>query len=165
MKKLTLIRHAKSAWNYPELTDFERPLNERGRKDAPRMAQRAAQLLPAASRLISSPATRAISTARIFAEVLGVDFDALQIEPALYEASRITLLEQLARAENSASHLMLFGHNPGLSELAHTLAPCTFDDVPTCAVVHLELDLKHWKDLAPSCGRVVQYLFPKDGLD
>ena len=164
MKALTLIRHAKSAWDYPELTDFERPLNERGRKDAPRMAVRAAAALPPATRLISSPASRAIATARIFSLALGFELDAIQVAPRIYEASRKTLLELLQGMEGNAAHVVLVGHNPGFSELAHTLAKCAFDEMPTCAVLHLGLDIKHWRDIAPGCGEVRQYLFPKDGL-
>jgi len=164
MPLLTLVRHAKSAWDYPELTDFERPLNERGRRDAPRMALRA-QGLPKVTRIISSPATRALATARIFAEQLGIDFDAIQIEPRLYEASRKTLLEVVTRIESAPAHVMLFGHNPGFSELAHTLAHCPFDEMPTCAILHCRLDVKTWKDVAPGSGTVMKYLFPKDGLD
>lgn len=165
MRLLTLIRHAKSSWDYPELSDFERPLNDRGRRDAARMASRAGQTLPRASRLLTSPATRAITTARIFAEALGIDFDAVQVEPRIYEASRKTLLEVLQNIADSAQHIVIFGHNPGLSELAHTLASCPFDEMPTCAVVHLQLGVKHWSEVGPGCGKLSKNLFPKDGLD
>lgn len=164
MPILTLVRHAKSAWDYPELTDFERPLNERGRRDAPRMALRA-QTLPKVSRIISSPANRALTTARVFAEHLGIDFDAIHIEPRLYDASRKTLLEVVTRIEQNPPHVMLFGHNPGFSELAHTLGHCPFDEMPTGAIVHFKLDAKAWKDVGPGSGTLVKYLFPKDGMD
>ncbi len=162
MPLLTLVRHAKSTWDYPELTDFERPLNERGRRDAPRMALRA-QGLPKVTRLIASPATRALATARVFAEHLDIDFEAIQIEPRLYDASRKTLLEVLTGIDNQTAHAMLFGHNPGFSELAHTLAHCPFDELPTCAVLHLRLTVKTWTEVAPGTGTLLKYLFPKDG--
>lgn len=164
MPLLTLIRHAKSSWNYPELSDFERPLNERGRRDAPRMAERLARSLPAPDLLLSSPATRALATARSFAETLGLDTARIRIEPRIYEASRKTLLDVVAGLPESAVHALLFGHNPGLSELAHTLADCPFDEMPTCAVVHLRIDGKGWTPL-PGKGRLLAYLYPKDGLD
>lgn len=163
MKSITLLRHAKSSWEYAELSDFERPLNERGRADAPRMAARAAGELPSASRLISSPATRAITTARIFAGPLGFEFDALRIEPRLYNATRKTLLELIHALENTAGHVVLVGHNPGFSELAHTLGKCPFDEMPTCAVAHFALKVKLWRDVAPGCGELLHFLFPKDG--
>lgn len=163
MPLLTLVRHAKSTWDYPELTDFERPLNERGRRDAPRMGLRA-QALPKVSRIVSSPATRALITARIFAEQLGISPDAIHIEPKLYDASRKTLLEVVSGFEPNPAHVMLFGHNPGFSELAHTLGHCPFDELPTCAIAHFKIEVKHWKDMGPGCGTLVKYLFPKDGL-
>jgi phosphohistidine phosphatase len=163
MKQLTLIRHAKSSWSYPDLSDFERPLNERGRRDAPRMALRAASVLPKISRWLSSPATRTISTTRLICETLGVDFDAVQIDPRIYDASRKTLMEVLSTLPNGVVHAVLVGHNPGLSELAHTLAACEFDDLPTSAVVHLELNIPNWAGLKPNCGVLRHYLFPKDG--
>jgi len=164
MSLLTLVRHAKSAWDYPELTDFERPLNDRGRRDAPRMAFRATGL-PKVNRIVSSPANRALTTARVFAEHLGIAFDAIHIEPRLYDATRKTVLEVVTGLEGNPAHVMLFGHNPGFSELAHTLGHCPFDEMPTCAIAHFKLDAKHWKDVAPGAGRLVKYLFPKDGLD
>ncbi|MDP3858120.1 MAG: histidine phosphatase family protein [Stagnimonas sp.] len=165
MPLLTLIRHAKSSWDYPELSDFERPLNERGRRDAPRLAARLARDLPRPSRLISSPATRALATARIFAEAWAVDFEQIQIEPRIYEASRKTLVELVRSLPDELGHVALFGHNPGLSELAQTLADCPFDEMPTCAVVHLQLEGRQWRQLAPGKGRLLAYLYPKDGLD
>ncbi|ROH91008.1 histidine phosphatase family protein [Stagnimonas aquatica] len=165
MRLLTLIRHAKSSWDYPGLTDFERPLNDRGRRDAPRMAQRLARRCKPPLLLLSSPATRAVTTARLFAEALGVDFDEVLIEPRLYEASRKTLLEVIAGLPERRSQVLLFGHNPGLSELAHTLAACPFDELPTCAAVQLQLDIASWAKVGPGCGKLLHYGFPKDGLD
>lgn len=165
MPLLTLIRHAKSSWDYPELSDFERPLNERGRRDAPRMATRLARELRAPLTLISSPATRALSTARVFAEALAVDFDAVRIEPRIYEASRRALLELVKALPDDSPKVLLFGHNPGLSELAQTLTDCPFDEMPTCAVVQLQIEGRSWKQLAPGKGRLLSYQYPKDGLD
>lgn len=165
MRLLTLVRHAKSSWDSPTASDFERPLNERGRRDAPLMAARAAASLPKASLLLTSPATRALSTAQLFATAWGYDMAALKSEPRIYEASRKTLLELVQQLEAGASHAVLFGHNPGISALAHTLANCPFDEVPTCAVVHLKLAIKSWREAAPGSGQLVHYLFPKDGLD
>ena len=165
MPLLTLIRHAKSSWDYPELSDFERPLNERGRRDAPRMAARVARELRGPVTLLSSPATRAIGTARVFAEALAVDFDAIRIEPRVYEASRRVLLELVKSLPDELGQVLLFGHNPGLSELAQTFADCPFDEMPTCAVVELQIDGKSWRQLAPGKGRLLAYRYPKDGLD
>ncbi|SEQ69572.1 phosphohistidine phosphatase [Solimonas aquatica] len=161
MLRLTLIRHAKSSWADDSLDDFERPLNERGRRDAPRMAALAQRELETPARLVTSPALRAISTARVFAETLGIPHDSLLVLPGIYEASGDALLKLLRGMDDCDQHLMLFGHNPGLSELAHYLAPCSFSELPTCAVAHLELDRARWRELGEHCGHLAYYVTPK----
>lgn len=163
MLRLTLVRHAKSSWDSPAPTDFERPLNERGRRDAPVMATRIREAGLVPDRLLSSPALRAISTARIFAEVLGSPAEGIQLDSRIYDAGASTLLEVVRGLGATVGHLMLFGHNPGLSEFAQQLADCPFDEMPTCAVAALDLDARRWSGLAPRCGRVTHYLYPKDG--
>ena len=165
MRLLSLVRHAKSSWDYPELSDFERPLNDRGRRDAPRMAEHVLPLMGLPDRLISSPASRAITTARHFADVMQIDERRLSVQPQIYEASEETLLELVRRLDDRDSHVMLFGHNPGFTELAHALARCPFDDLPTCAVVQIELPVKVWHDVSEQCGRVLHHRFPKQLRD
>lgn len=163
MLRLSLVRHAKSSWESPGLIDFQRPLNERGRRDAPAMAVRIrdAGLVP--DRLLSSPALRAISTARVFAGVFGIAEDDIQLDSNIFEASVGALLEVVRGFGSIAPHLMLFGHNPGFSEFAHQLADCPFVELPTCAIAVLDLDARRWSSVAPRCGRLVRYLYPKDG--
>jgi phosphohistidine phosphatase len=163
MLRLSIVRHAKSSWADAGRPDFERPLNERGRTDAPRMAARlrAEGLVP--DRLLSSPALRAITTARIFAGVFGHEAETVALDSRIYEASVDNLYEVLRTQGSGAAHLMLFSHNPGLSELAMSLAPCPFSDMPTCAVASFDLDIRRWSALAPQLGRLTHYRFPKDG--
>ena len=163
MRLLTLVRHAKSSWDYAELSDFERPLNERGRRDAPQMAQRAHKLLGRPDRLISSPALRAITTAHAFADTMDLVREEIALQPRIYEATPQTLVQLLRLLDDADQHVMLFGHNPGFSQLANLLAPCPFDDMPTCAVAQIALDVPHWRDAAPDQGKLRHYLFPKDG--
>jgi phosphohistidine phosphatase len=163
MRTLTLIRHAKSSWDYPELSDFERPLNDRGRRDAPAMARRLLRLPPKPDLLLSSPALRALTTARLFAEVLRFSAEAVAVNARIYEASAEKLLGVAQRLDDAARHVMLFGHNPGISEFAHLLAHCPFDDMPTCAAARFEFEIKAWGDLSASAGKLVHYSFPKDG--
>lgn len=162
MLTLSLVRHAKSSWDSPDLSDFERPLNERGRRDAPQMALRLREAGLQPDRLLSSPALRAISTARIFAEQLGIALDEIQLDSRIYDASLATLIEVLRGSSAGATHLMMFGHNPGFSDLVSLLSE-PFEELPTCAVVVLDLDLRRWSAVGPRCGRVRQYLYPKDG--
>ncbi len=165
MKQLTLVRHAKSSWDYPDLSDFERPLNERGRRDAPRMAQRAQQWFGRPDRLVSSPALRAITTAQVFADTLGIHPHDIEIQPRIYEASVATLMTVVRGLDETCTQVVLFGHNPGLSRLAHHLARCDFDEMPTCGMVQLSLDIRQWRDAAPHCGTLLRYTYPKAPTD
>lgn len=164
MRLLTLVRHAKSSWKQAGLSDFERPLNERGRRDAPVMAQRALRLFGQPQRLITSPALRAITTAQVFAEFLGVHPHDIVIRPKIYEATAETLLGLLREFDERDGHVMLFGHNPGLSQLAHQLAPCDFDDLPTCGIAHLSLGLRDWRDAHAGCASLLRFTYPKEKL-
>lgn len=161
MRILTLVRHAKASRDDAALTDFERPLTDRGRRDAPAMAQRMAEFAPRPERLVSSPASRAITTARLFASELEMDADEIVLRPRIYDASARTLLRLACEFDDSDRHVALFGHNPGISQFAHELGRCNFADMPTCAFACFELEIKTWADLAPGCGKLVRYGFPK----
>lgn len=165
MRTVTLVRHAKSSWDEPGLSDFERPLNARGKRDAPRMAARAVAAGWQPERLVSSPALRALATARIFAQALHLPSADIQLVPAIYEASPQALLDAIRELNAHDRDAMLFGHNPGISQAAHLLARCPFDEMPTCALVRLRLDVKGWADVAPGCGTVLAYEYPKKGAD
>ena len=162
MRLLTLVRHAKSSWDYPELSDFERPLNERGRRDAPLMARRCLVEWGKPERLVSSPALRAITTARAFAEAFGIGADEIVVQPKIYEAAVESLLRILRAQDDGDRHVMLFGHNPGITALAHELARCNFDELPTCGVAGFELAVKCWSDVGSGCGKLVRYSTPKN---
>lgn len=162
MRLLSLVRHAKSSWEIPGQGDFERPLNARGQRDAPVMARRVLEEGVTPGRLVSSPANRAITTAGIFAGAFGVPSAQIRIEPAIYDASLGTLIQVVRELDDDAAAVMMFGHNPGLSELANMLAPCGFDEMPTCAVAELLLSVDRWREVTPGCGRLLRYLYPKD---
>ena len=161
MRILTLVRHAKSSRDYPELSDFERPLNGRGRKEAPVVAARLRKADIKPDLLLSSPATRAITTARLFAEELNMHLDEIQLNPHIYEASAWTLLHIVRALPPEHFEVMLFGHNPGISHFAHDLAKCEFDEMPTCAAVRIELPARGWSLIQPGSGKVLRYDTPK----
>lgn len=161
MRLLTLVRHAKSAWADPGLKDFDRPLDERGRRDAPRMAQRALETLGIPDRLVSSPALRALTTARVFAETFALHDPEISVQRAIYEASPSTLLTLIQQFDDRDSHIMMFGHNPGFTELAQLLANCPFDNLPTCAVVQIGLEIRSWREAKAHRGQLRHFLFPK----
>ncbi len=162
MKRLTLIRHAKSSWSDPGLSDFERPLNQRGNRDAPRMGQRLASADIHFDRMITSPANRAMSTARLIAKA--IDYPAAQIvtEPRFYEASPQTLLDYVRRLDDRDDHVALIGHNPAISLLAHHLCPEVPGDLPTCAVVRLACETDNWQALMPGRVMLLQLDYPKN---
>ncbi|TXH05879.1 MAG: hypothetical protein E6R07_03495 [Nevskiaceae bacterium] len=160
MRLLTLVRHAKSSWDYAELTDFERPLNARGRRDAPAMAARLRAGSPP-DRLVSSPALRAITTARLFAQALDLSEDGIAILPRIYDASLPTLLDVVRELDDASGNVALFGHNPGLSLLALELSADPVLELPTCGIVQLELPARRWREIAPASGRVRWHDWPK----
>ena len=160
MKKLTLIRHAKSDWSNVTLSDFERPLNTRGKKAARTMGRRMAVRKDVPELLISSPAKRARKTARSLAKELGIDREAIEYRKEIYDASRENLID-LVHALPEQTDIALVGHNPGLTELAAWLCPDAPEWLPTCAVLQLELQIDAWDEAGPGCGRVRDYDYPK----
>src|SRR3546814_20614519 len=110
MRKLTIVRHAKASWGEAEHSDFERPLHERGRRDAQRMAAWAQHAIGLHDRIISSPALRAITTARSFHEPFGIDDDQYVIQPRISETSPSTLIRLFRGSDNHNLHISLFGY-------------------------------------------------------
>lgn len=122
MKLLTLVRHAESD-RHPELADRDRPLSANGRRAAAEMARRWQRRGLVPDLLLTSPALRAASTARLFAHEFGIDAADIRIDDRIYPGSAGDLLDTIHAAAPAAAHLMLFGHNPGISELARLLCP------------------------------------------
>ena len=160
-RRLVLVRHAKSSWDYAELADFERPLSPRGRRDAPAMAQRLAAEIKPPLRLVSSPALRAITTAHAFAEALDVPREQIRLEPRIYEATAPALLEVVRQLDPADNQVLLFGHNPGFSDLAVLLADSPIAEMPTCAVLRLRLKVNAWSEVEPGEAAIESYDFPK----
>ncbi len=144
MKTLTLVRHAKSSWKHRGLSDRERPLNKRGERDAPVMGKRAAEAGLRPSQIISSPAVRAWTTARVFAKALNYPIEFLQREDGLYLASLDNLLDVVATQDAGFNSLMLFGHNPGLTDFANYLVPGITSNLPTSGIVSVNVDCDDW---------------------
>ena len=161
MRKLFLVRHAKSSWDYNELTDFERPLNKRGRRDAPFMAKLLSQQGVSPDLIISSPANRAVTTARYFCEPLNYSFPNLVLEPKLYEASGDEILDVVCETDNSFKNVMVFSHNPGLTDLADKLSDKPIDNIPTCGIVAFSLKIESWDELNSHNSEVIFYEYPK----
>lgn len=161
MKEICLIRHAKSSWDDPLLADFDRPLNERGKKDAPRMAKRFKEREIALDLLYTSPARRARKTCRLFAKVLGFSKSAIRLEEGLYHAGEDTLMRFVLGLDDKQDTVAIFGHNPGLTEFANLLTHSGIVNIPTTGIVHIRFAVNRWKDILPGKGKVVFFDFPK----
>ena len=161
MKRLYLIRHAKSSWDDPGLADFDRPLNDRGKRDAPRMGRRLAEAGHRPDLLLSSPARRAFSTAKRVARELGFRKDDIVSNRRLYHADESQLLREVQAQPDEAGSLMLFGHNPGLTGFATLLCRYPFGNVPTCGVVCIDFPVDSWERVAYNQGVLQFYDYPK----
>lgn len=152
MKTLFLVRHAKSSWDDPALADKDRPLNERGKRDAPKVGERLAKAGAKPDLILSSPAKRALTTAEIIARKLGYKRKNIVVDDRLYAVESEVLLDVIRQLDDGAECVMLFGHNPELTELAHRLSG-KICHMPTCAVAELTFDVKLWKrigEVSPS---------------
>jgi len=161
MKTLTIFRHAKSSWDDSDLTDFDRPLNPRGKRDAPEMGHRlkAAGIRP--SLILTSPATRAWATARIVAHEIAYPIEFLQRERDLYNAGTNTLKSIICEQDDGFNSLMVIGHNPGLTDLVNELLPGTTNNLQTAAFVAMLIDVDTWDLDARQSAELIEYNFPK----
>jgi phosphohistidine phosphatase len=160
MKTLLLVRHAKSSWNEPGLSDRERPLNDRGERDAPKMGERLAKEGVKPDVILSSPAVRAFETARRLGESLGFRRKDIRVDDRLYLADEDDLLEVIREMDDGTKRLMLVGHNPGLADLAHRFSG-TISAMPTCAVAIFGFDAKSWADAGHAKPASVAVYTPK----
>lgn len=163
MKTLYLMRHAKSSWSFDELTDQERPLNDRGRADAPHMGQALAKRQLALDLLVSSPAVRALSTAVLVARELDYPRDEIKVEPAIYQADLDTLLGVIRGLPDAANAVLLTGHNPTITDTANYLLPNDglTNEMPTAAIMCLHFKTDHWAEAGPATAEFYFYDYPK----
>lgn len=161
MRTLYIVRHAKSSWADTGMSDFERPLNERGLHDAPMMAKRFDERLEPVALLMSSPAKRALTTAEFFAAALE-DAPVHEI-PELYLADPKTLLYIIGKLPDGVRQAMLFGHNPGLSELVDLLTDDGIGEMATCSIVRIDFSAESWQEVAAGTGVLKWWDAPKRG--
>ena len=161
MKTLTVMRHAKSSWDPSGLSDRERPLNKRGERDAPVMGRRVADAGIRPSLILSSPAVRAWTTARIVAQEINYPLEFLQRENSLYLADVEDILQVLAEQDDGFNNIMLFGHNPGLTRFANFLVPGITDNLPTAGIVSVELETDSWSLQPRPATTLLLHDYPK----
>lgn len=162
MKTLYLMRHAKSSWSFDDLTDKERPLNDRGRDDAPAMGQALAKRDIQLNLLVASPAVRALSTAALVAHELAYPADKIEVVESIYEASVPDLLAVVRQLPDAADSVLLVGHNPTITEFANLLSPSTIPDMPTAAIVCLKFSCARWSEIDQANAEYYFYDYPKN---
>jgi phosphohistidine phosphatase len=167
MKTLTLLRHAKSAWDDPVARDFDRPLNTRGRRAARTIGREMKAQGLAFDAIVASPAVRVMETLADVAEGYGQALDA-QFDKRIYLATTETLLELVQEADDRVHRLLLVGHNPGLETLAMLLT--TGEGLraelavkyPTATIAEIQLPVDHWRDVSQGIGTLARFIRPRD---
>ena len=161
-KELLLVRHAKSSWNDPYLDDHDRPLNERGLRNAPEIGKRLQEWSIRPDVWISSTALRAITTAEILAEQVGFPQDQIQRSRDLYHASATELQGFIGGLDDQFGTVILFGHNPGMTSLVANLYGLPIDNLPTCGVVRLQFSENDWPTVSSIRPVRAYFDFPKN---
>ncbi len=161
MKSLLIIRHAKSSWDNISQKDFDRTLNERGHRDAPEMAKRLLDKKIEIDAFISSPAKRAFTTCKYFAETYDVKEKNIIVIPELYHASVNDFYNTIAKTEDAFSTIAIFSHNPGITEFVNGLTETKIDNMPTCGIFAVKAEAHHWKDFKKSTKTFWFFDYPK----
>jgi phosphohistidine phosphatase len=162
MRQILLIRHAKSAWDNPDLSDHDRPLAPRGLRDAPQMAQRLKSKSIIPELILSSTATRAKQTGEITALNMGLDSSIIQLSQALYHASHNAILRQIAAlSDASIRTLFLIGHNPGFNDLIEYLGG-DIGNLPTAGQFGFNLEINNWSEISREGAKVWFFDYPKN---
>jgi phosphohistidine phosphatase len=159
MKKLLIIRHAKSSWTIDTLNDFDRPLNDRGNHDAPIMAKKVKGAISSIDALITSTANRALSTAKYFAK----EFEDTKIIelPELYHASTSTFYKVVETVKDTTNCIAIFSHNPTITDFVNSLTSTVIDDMPTCGVFAIEVNTSSWKNFMKAPKNFLFFFYPK----
>jgi len=161
MKTLLLVRHAKSDWGNPALEDFDRPLNERGKRDAPAMARRLLDKNINIDAIISSPAKRAAKTAKAFAESYDLKKSRLQFKEELYMAGPAAFTAVIESADEKFESIAVFSHNPGITDFANELTNARIDNIPTCGVFAIKINTDTWKNFRNAPKEFWFFDYPK----
>jgi phosphohistidine phosphatase len=161
VKNLFLIRHAKSSWAEIGAKDFDRVLDERGHRDAPKMAKVLKDMGIMPDLIVSSPAKRAITTAQYFAKEFNIPFAKIDLQSDIYEASESDLLHIIRNITNTTQTVLLFGHNPTLTYFPNRYSENLIDNVPTCGIVQLLVNTEGWSDFNEKTVSKKGFWYPK----
>lgn len=160
MKKLFVLRHAKSSWDNPSLADFDRPLNDRGLAAAPFMGRVLSSKGYRPELILSSPAERAKMTAILVKAAAGLDCP-LEFDDRIYEASPHKLQKVLSKVASDAGSVMIAGHNPGMEGFVKLLTSKN-EPMPTASIAVIDLNIDNWSGIGPSTGKLIEVLRPKE---
>jgi phosphohistidine phosphatase len=163
MKQLFLLRHAKSSWSETDVKDIDRPLNKRGKVNAPRMAKLFHKNYGRPDAIVCSPAKRTLKTAEFFAEEFGMSNKDILIDQRIYEAPVSRIIQVLSELPDEHDRVLLVGHNPGLSQTVHYLTG-TLTDMPTSGLAVIELHVDSWFAVSAETGSLTAYHCPKKDL-
>jgi phosphohistidine phosphatase len=161
MKNIIFVRHAKSSWKDLSLADEDRPLNGRGKQDAPVMGMRLKERDIHPEILLSSTAKRARSTAKKIAKGIGFPKSSIQLESGLYHAGTSEILRIVHRLPNDSHQVMLFGHNPGFTGCVNDLSGSSIYNIPTCGIASINFDVENWDEVRPNGGVLLFFDYPK----
>lgn len=162
MKTILLIRHAKSSWDFPDLRDIERPLNNRGRKDAPFMAALLSAKGVRPDKIICSPAVRAMTTALYFAKEFNVEKNLMKMEGEIYEAYPSTIMRLIQELDDEWDTVFFFGHNPTFTDVLNWFTTRPISNLPTCGIGKINANVDKWEDFSPDTGKLERTFFPKE---
>ncbi|MDI1242830.1 MAG: histidine phosphatase family protein [bacterium] len=162
MKTIYLLRHAKSSWNDSGLSDFERPLNDRGLRTAPFMGEVMVRSGYVPSIIVSSPAKRAAATAELVRDIAGFNAE-IRFDDRIYEASPNTLRTVVSELDDANDSALVVGHNPGIEGFIRYLTG-KIEPMPTAALAVIELAIDSWNEIDADSGKVIQMIRPKDEI-
>ena len=161
MKKIILIRHAKSSWSSGVSEDIDRPLNDRGKRDAPFMAQKLKEIVPKVDGLIKSPSKRTRQTATYFLDVFDLEEKVNLTARDLYHGSIKDILDEVQGLPMDWETVILFGHNPGMTYIAQYFGGENIPNMPTCGVLIVESEVNDWAELSKENSKILAFEYPK----
>lgn len=164
MKKIYLIRHAKSSWKDETLDDFERPLNGRGKRDVAFMGKRLKIFDVMPDLIYTSPAKRALKTAKELAKELECDKKRIISADTLYEGSYESYLDLIHSADDKHASIFIIAHNPTITEVGERLSGAILSNIPTCAIVCISFDVQSFKEITEESGHILFFDYPKKHL-
>ena len=165
MKSVSFIRHAKSSWDSASLSDFDRSLNERGKKDAPQMAKRLINKKVPLDSFISSPAKRARKTADVFVSAYALPESAVFLKAELYLPSTDIFYNVIEETANQFHHLAICSHNPSITDFVNLLTnEIRVDNIPTCGIFAIQTEIKRWQDFRKAPKQFWFFDYPKNHL-